>query len=302
MPRAGGLYVDCTFGRGGHVRAVLDRIGPAGRVLALDRDPGAVAAARALARSDPRVSVRHARFGEIGGIADTAGLAGRVDGVVMDLGVSSPQLDEPGRGFSFLNEGPSRHADGSGHRRIRGRMARGRFRPGDRTGAARVGRRTGGAAHRPRHRGRPGAERPDRVHRRLAAIVAGAARGGLRRSSRPYPGASRDPHVPGHPAARQRRARRAGTGGSRQSRLCSSPAGGWSCSASIRSRTASSNASCAGTTRCPSHPRGLPVTGTLRHAGAMTPLARPRRPSESEVAVNPRARSAVLRVAERSRR
>ena len=105
-PRPGGCYVDCTFGRGGHARALLDRIGPAGRVLAMDRDPQAVAAARELARSEPRLSAHHARFGEVGGVVDAAGLTGRVDGMLMDLGVSSPQLDDPRRGFSFLHDGP----------------------------------------------------------------------------------------------------------------------------------------------------------------------------------------------------
>ena len=105
-PRSGGHYVDCTFGRGGHARALLDRIGPAGRILAIDRDPQAVAAARELAGSDPRVSVRHARFGDIGTVVDAADLRGCIDAVLMDLGVSSPQIDQPERGFSFLSDGP----------------------------------------------------------------------------------------------------------------------------------------------------------------------------------------------------
>ena len=134
-PRPGGRYVDCTFGRGGHTRAVLDRIGPEGRVLAIDRDPQAVAVARELARSDRRVSVHHARFGEVGDIGDAAGR-----------------------------------------------------------------RRACSAAHRPRSRGRSQARRADRIH---------SAAGGHRRERRargewPCPRASRDPHVPGHPAARQR--------------------------------------------------------------------------------------------------
>ena len=78
-PRPGGCYVDCTFGRGGHTRALLDRIGPAGRVLALDRDPQAVEAARELARPDSRISAHHAPFGEVGHVVGAAGLAGRVD-------------------------------------------------------------------------------------------------------------------------------------------------------------------------------------------------------------------------------
>lgn len=104
-PRPGGTYVDGTFGRGGHARAVLEAIGPAGRLIAIDRDPAAVAAAEALAASDPRVTAIHGRFGAVGEYLTVLGLA-TVDGFVLDLGVSSPQLDEAERGFSFSREGP----------------------------------------------------------------------------------------------------------------------------------------------------------------------------------------------------
>ncbi len=105
-PRVGGVYVDCTFGRGGHTRAILDRIGSEGIVLAIDRDPEAVACARHLARRDPRVHAIHAPFGALGSIVAAAGFSSGVDGIVMDLGVSSPQLDDPQRGFGFSHEGP----------------------------------------------------------------------------------------------------------------------------------------------------------------------------------------------------
>lgn len=104
-PRAGGMYVDGTFGRGGHARAVLAAIGPAGRLLAIDRDPDAIAAATALAAEDPRVTVVHGRFGDVAAHLAERGLA-QVDGILLDLGVSSPQLDEAHRGFSFSREGP----------------------------------------------------------------------------------------------------------------------------------------------------------------------------------------------------
>jgi 16S rRNA (cytosine1402-N4)-methyltransferase len=104
--KADGVYVDATFGRGGHARAILARLGPAGRLLALDRDPAAVAAGSDLAASDPRFSMHRARFGELPAIAEEAGLRGRVDGLLADLGVSSPQLDEAARGFSFSADGP----------------------------------------------------------------------------------------------------------------------------------------------------------------------------------------------------
>lgn len=100
--REGGRYLDGTFGRGGHAREVLSRLGPDGRLLLMDRDPTAIAAAAELA-SDPRVRIRHANFSRLAEWDETApGL----DGVLLDLGVSSPQLDEAARGFSFMQDAP----------------------------------------------------------------------------------------------------------------------------------------------------------------------------------------------------
>ena len=101
--RADGVYVDLTFGRGGHSRAILAALGPAGRLIALDRDPEAVAAAQALA--DPRFAIVHAPFSRLAQVLDDARLP-QVHGVLADLGVSSPQLDDPARGFSFRADGP----------------------------------------------------------------------------------------------------------------------------------------------------------------------------------------------------
>jgi 16S rRNA (cytosine1402-N4)-methyltransferase len=101
--RADGAYVDATFGRGGHSRLILDRLGPRGRLIALDKDPEAVAAAKRI--SDARFNVVHASFAELAGVFDRLGLEG-VDGVLLDLGVSSPQLDDAARGFSFRRDGP----------------------------------------------------------------------------------------------------------------------------------------------------------------------------------------------------
>ena len=100
-----GVYVDATFGRGGHTRALLSRIGELGRIIAIDRDLAAVSAAEDLAGEDARLSFHHARFAELDRILDEEGIE-RVDGVIMDLGVSSPQLDDPERGFSFRGDGP----------------------------------------------------------------------------------------------------------------------------------------------------------------------------------------------------
>lgn len=103
---ADGIYMDCTFGRGGHTRALLEKLGPHGRVVAIDRDPQAVAVGCALAAQDPRVSVAHANFDRIAMVAAEHDVAGRVAGVLLDLGVSSPQLDDQARGFSFQDDGP----------------------------------------------------------------------------------------------------------------------------------------------------------------------------------------------------
>ncbi len=101
--RSDGFYVDATYGRGGHARAILERLGSDGRLTVLDRDPQAIAAARAAHGDDARVTIVHASFGDLTGVV---GAPGRVDGLLLDLGVSSPQLDQPERGFSFANDGP----------------------------------------------------------------------------------------------------------------------------------------------------------------------------------------------------
>jgi len=104
--RSDGCYVDGTFGRGGHAAAILDRLGPDGRLLAFDKDPAAVAVARERFAHDARFRIEHGSFAGLAAVAAREGLVGRVDGLLLDLGVSSPQLDDPGRGFSFQSDGP----------------------------------------------------------------------------------------------------------------------------------------------------------------------------------------------------
>ena len=94
-----GTYVDATFGRGGHSRLILSKLSSQGRLIAFDKDLDAIAAAKQI--QDPRFSIRHQGFANLGELE-----AGSVDGVLMDLGVSSPQIDNPARGFSFRNDGP----------------------------------------------------------------------------------------------------------------------------------------------------------------------------------------------------
>ena len=96
-----GHYVDATFGRGGHSRLILEQLSRQGRLTVFDKDPQAVQAAQALAADDARIAIRHEGFSHLGELG-----AASVDGVLMDLGVSSPQIDDPERGFSFRNDGP----------------------------------------------------------------------------------------------------------------------------------------------------------------------------------------------------
>ncbi|HYQ91872.1 MAG TPA: 16S rRNA (cytosine(1402)-N(4))-methyltransferase RsmH [Candidatus Competibacteraceae bacterium] len=104
--RPDGVYVDGTFGRGGHARAILEALGPKGRLLALDRDPAAEQYARECFGADARFSFERTALSRLAESIDRHGLRGRIQGIVLDLGVSSPQLDDSKRGFSFLREGP----------------------------------------------------------------------------------------------------------------------------------------------------------------------------------------------------
>ncbi|MFD0707299.1 16S rRNA (cytosine(1402)-N(4))-methyltransferase RsmH [Photorhabdus akhurstii] len=102
--RENGIYIDGTFGRGGHSRLILSQLGTAGRLIAIDRDPQAIEVAKAI--TDPRFSIVHGPFSKLAHYIENAGLTGKIDGVLLDLGVSSPQLDDPERGFSFMRDGP----------------------------------------------------------------------------------------------------------------------------------------------------------------------------------------------------
>lgn len=104
--KADGVYIDATFGRGGHSRAILEQLGPRGRLYALDCDAAAVRAAQAQLARDTRFQVVKGRFSMLGRYVENWGITSQVDGIVLDLGVSSPQLDDAARGFSFRREGP----------------------------------------------------------------------------------------------------------------------------------------------------------------------------------------------------
>lgn len=99
-----GIYIDGTFGRGGHSRLILSRLGDAGRLIAIDRDPRAIAEAKTI--HDPRFQIIHSAFSAIPTLCTELDLVGKIDGILLDLGVSSPQLDDAERGFSFMRDGP----------------------------------------------------------------------------------------------------------------------------------------------------------------------------------------------------
>jgi 16S rRNA (cytosine1402-N4)-methyltransferase len=101
-----GVYVDGTFGRGGHSQVILSQLGTGGRLFAMDRDPDAVKAADLLAQRDRRLVVEHGSFESLGKFLKQQGVSGDVDGILLDLGISSPQLADPDRGFSFQVDGP----------------------------------------------------------------------------------------------------------------------------------------------------------------------------------------------------
>ncbi|WP_394234610.1 16S rRNA (cytosine(1402)-N(4))-methyltransferase RsmH [Pseudomonas anguilliseptica] len=104
--RANGCYLDGTFGRGGHSRLILEKLGPDGRLLGFDKDPLAIATGNALAAEDGRFVVVQRSFAELGDELAQRALGGQVSGILLDLGVSSPQLDDAERGFSFMSDGP----------------------------------------------------------------------------------------------------------------------------------------------------------------------------------------------------
>jgi 16S rRNA (cytosine1402-N4)-methyltransferase len=104
--RPSGLYVDATFGRGGHTARILESLGPDGRVIGIDRDPAAIAAGQVRFAQESRLRLVHGESAQIAALVRAQGFGSRCDGVLFDFGVSSPQLDDAARGFSFLKDGP----------------------------------------------------------------------------------------------------------------------------------------------------------------------------------------------------
>ena len=285
-----GIYLDGTFGRGGHARALLARLGAAGYLVGMDRDPQAVSAGEALGRLDARFTMEHTPFSRVGEVARRRGILGRVSGLLLDLGVSSPQLDESGRGFSFSADGPlDMRMDTSGGQTAaqwlagakEGEIARILRDYGEERFAGRIAR----AIVRARGKG------PIVTKRTLAGIVAAVSPG-------------REPGK--HPATRTFQALRIHINRELEelpaclADVCDVLGAGGrlviisfhSLEDRIAKRFIRDEA------RGERFPRGVPVTARETHA-RLRPIGKPVRPSSAEVAANPRARSAIMRVAER---
>lgn len=285
-----GLYIDATFGRGGHSRAILARLGAAGRLIALDRDPDAVAAARPLAALDSRFSIFQGRFGALGEVLAQAGLRGQANGILLDLGVSSPQLDTARRGFSFGSDGPlDMRMDPQSGESAAQWLAR-----ADQDEIVAVLRDLG----------------EERFARRIGrAILETRASGELLTTSqladlvaRAVP--TREPGK--HPATRTFQALRIQVNDElNEIQRCLAQIPDLLATAgrlvvisfhSLEDRIV--KRFIRQESRGPVFPKGVPVRAAETH-GCLRALGKPVRPSPEEVAANPRARSAIMRVAER---
>jgi 16S rRNA (cytosine1402-N4)-methyltransferase len=283
-----GVYIDATFGRGGHSRAILERLGPGGRLLALDRDPEAVQAGRQW--QDQRFQLVHAAFSDLGAVAKQHGIEA-VDGLLLDIGVSSPQIDTPERGFSFRHDAPlDMRMDTS-----RGPSAADWLNTAEQDDIARVIRDYGEerfAKSIARAIVAARSSLPLTRTRQLAEIVAGAVRTRERGQD---------------PATRTFQAVRIYLNHELEELEAALPqgidllkAGGRIaviCFHSLEDRIV--KRFLRGEARGEELPPEIPVTADRLAAGRLRLLGKALRPSPAEVARNPRARSAVLRIAER---
>ncbi|EXJ15483.1 16S rRNA (cytosine(1402)-N(4))-methyltransferase RsmH [Imhoffiella purpurea] len=285
-----GIYIDGTFGRGGHSRAILERLGAAGRLIGIDRDPEAVAVGEDLAARDARFSIHHGPFSSIGDVAHRTGVAGRVCGILLDLGVSSPQLDSAERGFSFSAEGPLDMRMNPGC----GMSAADWLARAEESEIAAVLRDLGEERFAKRIARVLVAERavaPIVSTHRLAELVARAV-------------PTREPGK--HPATRTFQALRIRVNDELEEvRDCLGQVCGLLADAgrlvvisfhSLEDRIV--KRFIRDESRGPQLPKGLPVQAS-EVRGRLRAIGKQVRPSEAELAVNPRARSAVMRVAER---
>lgn len=282
-----GAYCDATYGRGGHAQAMLARLGERGRLLVIDKDPQAVAAAREQMGSDPRCRVWRGSFAALEQAAAEAGIVDGLNGILMDLGVSSPQLDDAARGFSFARLGPldmrmDPDAGPSAAQWLAGASEKEIADVLWRYGEERFSRRIARAVVAARR------NRPLETTAELAELIAHAV---------PTREAGKDPATRSFQAIRihlNRELDDLESGLEAAARLLVS--GGRLAVISFHSledrivkRFIRANSQTAGSRRRPA------ATGTAR----LRKIAGPLRPSAAEIERNPRARSAVLRVAER---
>jgi 16S rRNA (cytosine1402-N4)-methyltransferase len=288
--QADGRYCDATFGRGGHTAAILGALGPDGRLIAIDRDPAAIEYGRQRFGAEPRLTLIRGSFGRLEQLVRAAGVDDGLQGVLLDLGVSSPQLDDAARGFSFMQDGPlDMRMDNESGQSAAGWLARASEREISDVlhslGEERFARRIARAIVEARRAA------PIERTAQLAAIIAGAV-------------PTREPGK--HPATRSFQAIRIHVNRELEALEAALPQavrllapGGRLCVISFHSledrivkrfirREAQGDPVYAGLPEVPPHARP-----TLRKAGAAVTAG------EAELARNPRARSAVLRVAER---
>lgn len=289
---ANGCYVDGTFGRGGHSRAFLKELGPKGRLIGIDKDPDAVAAGKELEATDPRFTMVHASFAALESVLGIEGLGGEIHGVLLDLGVSSPQLDDVQRGFSFLRDGPldMRMNTLSGLTAAEWLAASSESELADAIyyyGEERYSRRIARRLVEQR------LIQPITRTRQLADLVAGAV-------------PQREKHK--HPATRTFQAIRIAVNRELEElalflktvRQCLCVGGRFAVISfhSLEDRLVKQFIRAEHRGPPDEMPPGFPLASVAFEA-RLNPLGKALRPQESEVASNPRARSAVLRVAER---
>jgi 16S rRNA (cytosine1402-N4)-methyltransferase len=285
--RPDGCYLDGTYGRGGHARALLERLGPRGRLLVMDKDPDAIDAAHLAHGGDARVRIRHASFAELGAWDETRD---GLDGVLFDLGVSSPQLDRAERGFSFQADGPldmrmdTTRGESAAQwlaRAAEREIADALWQYGEERHSRRIARAIVAARR----------ERPLATTRELAELVA-------RTIGRGEPGQ--------HPATRTFQALRIVVNAELDDLAAGLEAATERLKPGGRLAVISFHSLEDGTVKRyirdqsrPSAPprRGLPPPP--QRAPRLRPVGAAQRPGAAETAANPRARSAVLRVAER---